>query len=99
FFSSRRRHTRFSRDWSSDVCSSDLLIRTIWSGYPYIIIHSSCAKIRTRYTVAKGHFCGERSCPDTTIHKDSVSVEQGFKFFKCFGKVFKEFMNSVPYVL
>src|SRR2546429_6341479 len=25
FFSSRRRHTRCSRDWSSDVCSSDLL--------------------------------------------------------------------------
>src|SRR5690606_39376312 len=24
FFSSSRRHTRFSRDWSSDVCSSDL---------------------------------------------------------------------------
>src|SRR5690606_39461892 len=24
-FSSRRRHTRFSRDWSSDVCSSDLI--------------------------------------------------------------------------
>src|SRR5690606_17876126 len=27
FFSSRRRHTRFSRDWSSDVCSSDLTDR------------------------------------------------------------------------
>src|SRR5690606_8914999 len=27
FFSSRRRHTRFSRDWSSDVCSSDLTSR------------------------------------------------------------------------
>src|SRR5690606_40494990 len=27
FFSSRRRHTRFSRDWSSDVCSSDLAFR------------------------------------------------------------------------
>src|SRR5215475_12940973 len=27
FFSSRRRHTRFSRDWSSDVCSSDLEFR------------------------------------------------------------------------
>src|SRR2546422_6909975 len=25
FFSSRRRHTRCSRDWSSDVCSSDLV--------------------------------------------------------------------------
>src|SRR5256884_9174714 len=27
FFSSRRRHTRCSRDWSSDVCSSDLFLR------------------------------------------------------------------------
>src|SRR2546422_11771894 len=30
FFSSRRRHTRCSRDWSSDVCSSDLT----WGGTP-----------------------------------------------------------------
>src|SRR5260370_39660803 len=29
FFSSRRRHTRFKCDWSSDVCSSDLLCREI----------------------------------------------------------------------
>src|SRR3712207_8588899 len=28
FFSSRRRHTRYWRDWSSDVCSSDLSRRT-----------------------------------------------------------------------
>src|SRR5206468_9888943 len=26
FFSSRRRHTRSDRDWSSDVCSSDLFV-------------------------------------------------------------------------
>src|SRR5256886_13671460 len=26
FFSSRRRHTRFDCDWSSDVCSSDLVL-------------------------------------------------------------------------
>src|SRR5215208_8215223 len=26
FFSSRRRHTRWPRDWSSDVCSSDLKV-------------------------------------------------------------------------
>src|SRR5687768_13874561 len=31
FFSSRRRHTRCSRDWSSDVCSSDL--ESNYSGY------------------------------------------------------------------
>src|SRR5690606_40767124 len=30
-FSSRRRHTRFSRDWSSDVCSSDLGILIVSS--------------------------------------------------------------------
>src|SRR6266498_5380686 len=28
FFSSRRRHTRCGRDWSSDVCSSDLFVGT-----------------------------------------------------------------------
>src|SRR5215208_7809282 len=28
FFSSRRRHTRWPRDWSSDVCSSDLAALT-----------------------------------------------------------------------
>src|SRR5690606_39697044 len=36
FFSSRRRHTRFSRDWSSDVCSSDLF--KVWVNASY-----SCA--------------------------------------------------------
>src|SRR5207249_9179297 len=32
FFSSRRRHTRSKRDWSSDVCSSDLGGRLILGG-------------------------------------------------------------------
>src|SRR5207237_3166339 len=31
FFSSRRRHTRFKCDWSSDVCSSDL-----WDFSPFV---------------------------------------------------------------
>src|SRR2546421_7381081 len=30
FFSSRRRHTRSDRDWSSDVCSSDLVRIRLW---------------------------------------------------------------------
>src|SRR6266498_5665506 len=30
FFSSRRRHTRCGRDWSSDVCSSDLELGLRW---------------------------------------------------------------------
>src|SRR2546429_5259360 len=32
FFSSRRRHTRCSRDWSSDVCSSDLDVKVTYDG-------------------------------------------------------------------
>src|SRR6266498_3294861 len=32
FFSSRRRHTRCGRDWSSDVCSSDLAWRAVFTG-------------------------------------------------------------------
>src|SRR2546430_5084828 len=40
FFSSRRRHTRFDCDWSSDVCSSDLPVferRTSEAPAPLII--------------------------------------------------------------
>src|SRR5690606_40519689 len=37
FFSSRRRHTRFSRDWSSDVCSSDLIKKRNVNG---LLLHS-----------------------------------------------------------
>src|SRR5690606_23195726 len=43
FFSSRRRHTRFSRDWSSDVCSSDLYASTVRSEYrgqPVGVMHA-----------------------------------------------------------
>src|SRR2546422_5618665 len=38
FFSSRRRHTRCSRDWSSDVCSSDLMLRPYGKRMPAISI-------------------------------------------------------------
>src|SRR5690606_40833782 len=40
FCSSRRRHTRFSRDWSSDVCSSDLLLTGIthWAAAALAVI-------------------------------------------------------------
>src|SRR5690606_41047548 len=43
FFSSRRRHTRFSRDWSSDVCSSDLYFSggfNKWSGIIFQIVEA-----------------------------------------------------------
>src|SRR2546427_2447325 len=43
FFSSRRRHTRFDCDWSSDVCSSDLgstrVTSTCLPSTPFLILH------------------------------------------------------------
>src|SRR5205085_3662759 len=39
FFSSRRRHTRFDCDWSSDVCSSDLLD---FAGLTGLLISGRC---------------------------------------------------------
>src|SRR5207302_4780209 len=38
-FSSRRRHTRFSRDWSSDVCSSDLI--AVAQAHPNVYLETS----------------------------------------------------------
>src|SRR5437660_8151524 len=37
FFSSRRRHTRWPRDWSSDVCSSDLKTRRKFTEKDFVI--------------------------------------------------------------
>src|SRR3712207_8791531 len=48
FFSSRRRHTRYWRDWSSDVCSSDLDIGGI-----IVIDFIDMARARNRDAVLK----------------------------------------------
>src|SRR5437870_12358084 len=39
FFSSRRRHTRWPRDWSSDVCSSDLTHLTLRDDALLVLVH------------------------------------------------------------
>src|SRR6266496_5580817 len=41
FFSSRRRHTSSLRDWSSDVCSSDLAMWTAITARPYRLVTST----------------------------------------------------------
>src|SRR5256886_6744860 len=57
FFSSRRRHTRFDCDWSSDVCSSDLLQRSIFENTRAFM------GLKTRgvvYDVTNTYFHGKR---------------------------------------
>src|SRR2546430_15611926 len=46
FFSSRRRHTRFDCDWSSDVCSSDLFIDHLAFGVCDVSIASDRTELR-----------------------------------------------------
>src|SRR5690606_39790168 len=52
FFSSRRRHTIFSRDWSSDVCSSDLSLRKVLTFFASRSVAVPTMRI----------FCGGISC-------------------------------------
>src|SRR3712207_7237670 len=50
FFSSRRRHTRYWRDWSSDVCSSDLrMYRTDIQGVCDSLVYNSKDSCMTMY--------------------------------------------------
>src|SRR5690606_39496098 len=50
FVPSRRRHTRFSRDWSSDVCSSDLVGVNQYESGDYLrdVSHIYCSFTRVR---------------------------------------------------
>src|SRR6478752_1458791 len=59
FFSSRRRHTRCSRDWSSDVCSSDL-------GSTIVIGHERILHQRGPGPVSGGRWVPTRS-PGTDV--------------------------------
>src|SRR3712207_8731868 len=63
FFSSRRRHTRYWRDWSSDVCSSDLGTKVTLRGermYEFLdkLIAVSLPRVRDFRGVSKKAFDG-----------------------------------------
>src|SRR5437764_10359966 len=56
FFSSRRRHTRYIGDWSSDVCSSDLrdLAVTATTGNDKITLKSTAGALSLDNAAAQG---------------------------------------------
>src|SRR5207249_5252553 len=53
FFSSRRRHTISKRDWSSDVCSSDLFQFQSYSRLAQFFFHLSCLPDRLRGEISR----------------------------------------------
>src|SRR5207249_10954738 len=56
FFSSRRRHTRSKRDWSSDVCSSDLKNQLVYTTHsPFLIDGEHLHRVRPVTEDKTGH--------------------------------------------
>src|SRR5690348_6333761 len=65
FFSSRRRHTRWTGDWSSDVCSSDLTISTALNG-KYVKISDSCGAVSFSSATGSANLGGVNGNHDCT---------------------------------
>src|SRR5699024_11990157 len=64
FFSSRRRHTRSKRDWSSDVCSSDLFQHPVAGTYKKERVLAG----KPYFSVASGGGTGR------TLHPDNMAA-------------------------
>src|SRR5438067_9766675 len=62
FFSSRRRHTRSKRDWSSDVCSSDLSAEND-PDQPFALLHSGRSKNQVAQQLRRFRQSHERTVP------------------------------------
>src|SRR5207253_7988761 len=54
FFSSRRRHTRWPRDWSSDVCSSDLVSKGVKPELVKLVGLEGVGRVRARMMYSAG---------------------------------------------
>src|SRR6266436_143231 len=77
FFSSRRRHTRCSRDWSSDVCSSDLGPAHPAEITTYVRGARPTVNRHLRKLVEAGQIVREGTGPATTYrYKQPASTEQ-----------------------
>src|SRR3712207_8429783 len=85
-FSSRRRHTRYWRDWSSDVCSSDLFeglgpvhARVDNEGGRDDLVTGALAKYCREHRVDVAYVCGSRRLTRATdeLAADHRSEERG----------------------
>src|SRR5690606_39457405 len=74
--SSRRRHTRFSRDWSSDVCSSDLVARFANEDVSPLGVVNFFIAPSTLIMPRCGYFAGRLACKPVAILGISNSPPQ-----------------------
>src|SRR5207245_7929849 len=77
FFSSRRRHTRCYRDWSSDVCSSDLREVTLEDEIPAVLDLGDGVEPRQVYLAAflLGELRPQNQCPVIEPFADDLRAE------------------------
>src|SRR5438445_7719421 len=83
FFSSRRRHTRYWRDWSSDVCSSDLPLGLHRRTHKVLVGRGErlhvCRLYRGRSEERRvGKECRLRRAPDHFKKKRYKSTSRGY---------------------
>src|SRR5690242_17253650 len=78
FFSRRRRHTRLTCDWSSDVCSSDLALATLDAVHPPAF-DGMFADLRGDALAAAGRVADARTAYETALAKlDAKSAYRNF---------------------
>src|SRR6266436_5705908 len=82
FFSSRRRHTRCSRDWSSDVCSSDLAKNVREDcDIDFMLLTDAGAMWRTRSLAMTSalfnrKFGSKKFCPNVFVSVAALTIER-----------------------
>src|SRR2546430_14266499 len=101
FFSSRRRHTRFDCDWSSDVCSSDL--RLEWAEEPAVERKNQRSSadgnedMRPDQTSEHDHQTGRN---DERLHgavrNDDAQVVRSFSFLRVDARAFVVKLLAFP---
>src|SRR5690606_40250121 len=74
FFSSRRRHTRFSRDWSSDVCSSDLETSLQVSGGTLEVI-GAVDGATPKFNISADGFASVEFSPGALVYRSDRGTE------------------------
>src|SRR5690606_39701381 len=79
--SSRRRHTRFSRDWSSDVCSSDLnrVLTDHMSDLLFAPTESACRQLQNEGIAGSGvHLSGDVMMDAALFYRDRARCPDWF---------------------